>query len=117
MKRDHAFNIDELYNTNWEEYKADTPKEYEEDLDYTLPHPDIEEKPDAPPPSDPEDEFVRCQANAVGHFKYAKSPDEKRFYMKQGARCLAKRCDDIAKAALEANADASPHEKKLILDA
>jgi len=37
--------------------------------------------------------------------------------MKQGARCLAKRCDDIAKLALEANDGATPHEKKLILDA
>ena len=37
--------------------------------------------------------------------------------MKQGARCLGRRCDMIAKAALEAAADGTAHEKKLILDA
>ena len=29
VKRDHAYNFDEQDNTNWEEYKADTPKAYE----------------------------------------------------------------------------------------
>jgi hypothetical protein len=79
VKRDHAYNFDEHDNTNWAEYKADTPKAYEEDMDYQSPHPTPE---NTPASTDPEDEFVRCQANAVGHFKHAKSPDEKRFYMK-----------------------------------
>jgi len=38
--------------------------------------------------------------------------------MKQGARCLGRRCDMIAKAALEAiSGNEDPHQKKLILDA
>jgi hypothetical protein len=38
--------------------------------------------------------------------------------MKQGARCLGRRCDMIAKAALEKlTASGTPHEKKLVLDA
>jgi len=37
--------------------------------------------------------------------------------MKQGARCLGRRCDMIAKAALEAAEGGEAHEKKLILDA
>ena len=37
--------------------------------------------------------------------------------MKQGARCLGRRCDMIAKKALEDAADGTAHEKKLILDA
>jgi hypothetical protein len=39
VKRDHSFNFDEHDNINWEEYKKDTPKDYEEDMEYQSPHP------------------------------------------------------------------------------
>lgn len=79
VKRDHAWNFDEHDNINWKDYKEETPKAYEEGLEYQDPHPTVENQPKS---SDPEDEFVRCQNNAVEAFKYAKSPDEKRYTMK-----------------------------------
>lgn len=84
-------------------------------MEYQLPHPTVQNSPGG---AEPEDEFVRCQNNAVEAFKHAKSPDEKRFTMKQGARCLGRRCDMIAQKALETlGAGGDPHEMKLVLDA
>lgn len=67
------------------------------------------------PPADPEDDFKKCQAEAVLQFKQSRSPDEKRSAMKAGARCLGHRCDSIAKRDLLTAPDAP--SKKTILDA
>lgn len=48
-------------------------------MDYEDPHPTVDNYPKS---AEPEDEFVKCQDNAVNAFKHAKTPDEKRFTMK-----------------------------------
>ena len=62
VKRNHAYNFDEHDQTNWEDYKKDTPAGYEETVDYETPHPTVENTAKS---ADPEDEFVKCQDNAV----------------------------------------------------
>ena len=101
--------------TNFPIYKKSSPAGYDDVEDYEDPHP-WPMKPDAEaPPEDPEDEFKKCQADAVLQFKQARSPDEKRSAMKAGARCLGHRCDQIAKRDLQTAPDAP--SKKVILDA
>lgn len=79
VTRNHAWNFDEHDQTNWEDYKEATPAGYQETVDYEDPHPTVDNYPKS---AEPEDEFVKCQDNAVNAFKHAKTPDEKRFTMK-----------------------------------
>lgn len=114
VQRNHAWNFDEHDATNWKEYEHATPEATKDQVDIVSPHP-WPMKDDASADAEPEDEFKKCQADAVAAFKVARSPDEKREAMKAGARCLGRRCDAIAKKDLQAAADAPA--KKEVLEA
>jgi hypothetical protein len=53
--RDHAWNFPLHDNTNFEDYKHDSPYGYREDLDFEDPNPT-----NAPLRKDPEEEFKDC---------------------------------------------------------
>ena len=93
VARNHAWNFDEHDMTNFPVYKKNAPAGYDDVEDYEDPHPWPMTGDEPTPPEDPEDEFKKCQADAVHAFKIARSPDEKRQAMKAGARCLGHRCD------------------------
>ena len=115
VARNNAWNFDQHDMVNWKEYEAATPEDHKDQVDIVSPHPWPMEDPDAEGEAEPEDEFRKCQAEAVAAFKVARSPDEKRTAMKAGARCLGKRCDAIAKKDLISAPDAPT--KKEVLEA